>query len=117
MGILLSIIAFVLVALIAPIAMIFGSILALCKREANKYFTDIAIAIDVFGNVSCKYLFNLILITSDGYQFGLRKETISSVLGKNKKKGTLTMFGSFVSYILNKLDPNHVEKSIDDNVN
>ena len=85
-------------------------------RRLGDYFLIFAVAIDVTGNVALGPLLNLILITKGGYKFGNRKETISSVLGKNKKTMTLKPLGSWLSNVLDKIDPNHVLNAIDNNV-
>jgi hypothetical protein len=77
-------------------------------------FLSIAISIDASGNVVCKDLFNLTLKKKGGYAFGKRKETISSVLGKNQRDGTLTGLGKALAFVLDKIDPNHCLKSIDE---
>jgi hypothetical protein len=59
-----------------------------------------------------KTLFNKVLIVELGYKFGQENETISSVLGKNLQQGTLTKTGIIIVYILDKIDKNHVIKSI-----
>ena len=70
--------------------------------KVNQQFMDIAVANDATANVVCDDLFNLIMIKVDGYQFGNRKETISSVFGKNLEKGTLTWFGKVIVFLLTK---------------
>ena len=66
------------------------------------------------GNVTCKELFNDTLILNNSENiFGDPDETISSVLGKNKRDGTLTKTGKILAAILDKLDKNHTIKSID----
>ena len=59
-------------------------------KRLNEHFLYIATAIDANGNIICEDLFDLVLIKSNGYQFGNRKETVSSVLGKNQRDKTLT---------------------------
>ena len=54
------------------------------------------------------------LKSKKGYEFGKRKETISSVLGKNQRDKTLTFTGKAIAFILDKIDKNHCQKSIDD---
>lgn len=73
----------------------------------------IAVSIDQLGNVLMQHLLNLLWIRKDGYPFGNRDETISSVLGRNKKFGTLTVFGKGIDRILDTIDPNHTLDSID----
>lgn len=114
MGFILVLIALIILCIIGIPIILFGTIISLIKHEGNLYYKNIAISIDQFGNVLCQYLFNLILITKNGYKFGNIDETISSVLGKNYKLHTLTILGYFLSVkILNSLDKNHIEKSID----
>ena len=48
----------------------------------------------------------------NGYKFGNSKETISSALSKNKRDGTLSRTGKLLAWILDKIDKNHVLKSI-----
>lgn len=83
-------------------------------KEKSGYFKSSAINLDKFGNREFRTLFNKTLVT--GYKFGNIDETISSVLGKNKLDGTLTNFGKILVWILDKIDNNHVIKSIDEKV-
>lgn len=78
------------------------------------YSLEVAVGIDQLGNVVCADLFNLILINKDGYKFGNPDETISSVLGKNYVKKTLSLLGRILDTILNFLDKNHSVKSIEE---
>lgn len=78
--------------------------------KVNKQFMDIAVSNDATGNVVCDDLFNLIMIKAGSYQFGNRKETISSVFGKNLQNGTLTWFGNIIVLLLTK---KHCIDSID----
>ena len=77
----------------------------------NGFFRETATDIDRFGNRNFRTLLNLTL-QSNGYEFGNINETISSALGKNKLKGTLTKVGELLCYILDSLDENHCIKSI-----
>jgi len=78
--------------------------------KVDQQFMDIAVANDATSNVVCDDLFNLIMIKSNGYQFGNRKETISSAFGKNLENGTLTWFGKVIVFLLTK---KHCIDSID----
>ena len=111
MGVILNILASILKWVIQPFSYIYGAIISLSKGEFNKWNKDLAISKDRFGNILIKYIANQILITKEGYKFGNYNDTISKVLGKNKKQNTLTKLGVFLCYILNKLDKNHVEKA------
>ena len=83
-------------------------VIAIIKGNLTDYWYTMAKSIDQHGNVAGGPLFNLIL----GKGFGNEDETISSVLGRNKKDGTLMPMGKAVAWGLNRLDKNHVEKSI-----
>lgn len=93
---------------------IIGTIISLKRGEYGKYYLDMAISNDQNGNVVGQYVFNLVLITKDSNAlFGNPDETISSVLGKNKKANTLTWLGCKIADILDRIEKNHVEKAID----
>jgi 8-oxo-dGTP diphosphatase len=120
MGTALAIVSLLLSFLLFPLGLILTFFINLYKRRwqfsfkrLDQQFLSIATSIDASGNVVCKDLFNLILIQKGSYEFGNRKETISSVLGKNQRDGTLTGIGKGVTFILDKIDPNHCVKSID----
>ena len=74
-----------------------------------------ALSVDQLGNVVMSTLFNDLLITKYGHKFGDEDQTVSMVLGVNKAMGTLTKLGKFIADVLNKIDPNHVEKAIEGN--
>jgi hypothetical protein len=112
MGILLY---FIAIILYVPLTLI-NTVIVLFKygwkfKTINDYFYETAIDIDRFGNRNFRTLWNLIL-QKNGYKFGDERETISSALGKNKLKGTLTKTGVIVCKILDYLDENHCIKSI-----
>lgn len=85
-------------------------------RKALGYLDNsagaLALAIDHFGNTVCRDLFNGLFLKSGGYGFGNIRETISSALGKNARRGTLTHAGKLLVWILDVIDPDHVEKAI-----
>jgi hypothetical protein len=58
----------------------------------------------------------LINIKSE-HLFGNPDETISSVLGKNELKHTLTKLGKLIVWILNKIDFNHTKNAIEEDEN
>ena len=80
-------------------------------RDLN-YFRYSAINIDKFGNSEFRTLFNLTLITKDGYRFGNSNETISSTLGKNERDNTLSQIGKTLVWLLDKIDKDHCKKAI-----
>ena len=80
--------------------------------RVGDYFFIAAKSIDQLGNAMCRDMFNSLLIKDDTEPFGDEDETISSVLGKNYVKNNLTTVGKALAWILNKLDPNHVQDAI-----
>jgi hypothetical protein len=79
---------------------------------SNDYFKQTAIDIDRFGNRNFRAFLNVLMREEIGYQFGNVNETISSVLGKNQRDKTLTRFGRLICAILDSLDKNHCQNSI-----
>jgi uncharacterized membrane protein len=117
MGFILFIIA---VILFLPLT-ILNVILVLIKygfrfKILDGYFYQTAYDIDRFANRNLRTLWNYTLIRYDTgiepYFFGDERETISSCLGKNKLKGTLSFTGKILCKILDFLDPDHCVKSI-----
>lgn len=113
MGLLLTTVAVILLYILTIPAVLVGVVMSLFSHTGNKYFRDIALSLDQLGNVLCQHLFNLTLIKRGGYRFGNVDETISSVVGKNYIAGTLTKTGMVLASVLNRVDKNHVVKSID----
>lgn len=120
MGIVLALLSIILSLLFYPTAIIITIFVNLYKRKwklalkkVDAQFLSIATSIDASANVVCKDMFNVILKQHNGYGFGKRKETISSVLGKNQRDRTLKLSGKLLVFILDKIDPKHCLKSID----
>lgn len=108
----LLLVALVLLTLLSPI----GLVLAIrYNTKKDKYARDIAESIDQLGNVIMQWAFNKWLISDGGYKFGNIDETVSSCLGKNQVKNTLTKTGKWLTGILSKLDPNHSIDAIEIN--
>ena len=82
-------------------------------KQLGSYWFVMAVSVDQLGNVVMSTLFNDLLIRKYGHKFGDEDQTVSMVLGVNKKMGTLTKLGKLIADILNKIDPNHVEKAIE----
>ena len=120
-GFLVFIVALILSGILLPIGFIWGVGEAFWKRgfksgfnRISDYFFDMALSIDQLGNVTCKELFNdTLILNRSKNRFGNPDETISSVLGKNKRDNTLTRTGKILDYVLDKLDKNHSINSID----
>jgi len=81
-------------------------------KNLNKWFKDLAVSVDQFGNGSCYRTLNATLIKKNGSKFGNIDETVSFVLGVNQLNGTLTKFGKFIVAILNILEKNHCSKAV-----
>lgn len=114
--VLLFLIALILFCIFAPIGFI---VTLIPKRNwwwhIKKYSFKLAHTIDQSGNVVCEDMFNYTLIKKNAVnKFGNPDETISSVIGKNKVKNNLTKTGNILDNILDKIDPNHSIKSIDE---
>jgi 8-oxo-dGTP diphosphatase len=111
----LFIIAIVIVVIFFPIGFLF-QLLWPSKRKYWKiktYLLQIAIGLDQLGNIVCANLLNHTLINKPAYLFGDEDETISSVIGKNKKIDNLSLVGRGLDYLLDKLDRNHSINSIE----
>ena len=116
-SLLLFCIAFVLLVTTAPIGFVYTLVrhLILFKiRWLTIYFTEVAIALDAAGNVMMQHLLNDILLVKKEptYYFGNKKETISSVLGKNELTNTLSALGKVLNGLLNMIDNGHSLNSI-----
>ena len=116
MKFLLFIIAIILKLIFGIIGYVFGTVVSLYKKKWNDWHSDLSESLDQYGNTLCKYLFNALLIKKDGYSFGNIDETISSCIGKNYEKNTLTTLGKFLDCVLDGLDKNHSVKSIDSTI-
>ena len=113
-GILLLLIAIVLFTITAPLGFIFGVLYnARSFTRIDEYCLKIAIAVDQLGNVLMQHLLNTILIRKGGYKFGNRDETISSVLGKNRRLKTLSFPGRLIDYLLDLIESKHSLNAID----
>lgn len=110
MGILLTIIAIIISSILVPIGIIYGIIKHLLG--INKKALNVALWIDIGGNVFCAEFFNDIFIKANVHTFGSPYQTISEVLGINNQLLNLTKVGQFLVDVLHYLDPYHVEKSI-----
>lgn len=124
MGAILFLTAIILSVLMYPIGLGYTLIKNLWEdpttmkalRDVDKHLKYIAVSIDATGNVVCGDLFNKILRKEGGTEFGKRKETISSVLGKNQLTNTLTKAGRILAATLDFIQKNHCFRSIDSHV-
>jgi 8-oxo-dGTP diphosphatase len=114
---LLFCIASILLITTAP----FGFLYALLRqivfqkvKTLNLFFMEVALVLDQAGNVIMQYLLNDLLLQKHPttYFFGNKKETISSVIGKNYLTLTLTPLGTALNGFLNFIDKGHSLNSI-----
>lgn len=80
------------------------------------YFRSTALSIDIFANREYRATWNKFLKKENGYPFGKKGETISSSIGKNQRDGTLTKTGEILCSILDWLDKNHCQNSINNEI-
>ena len=93
-----------------------GLTIANLKRIDNEFLAK-AILEDKYCNEQDAELLTALFLTKNSiHKFGNKKETISSVLGKNLVAGTLTKKGFEICRILNDLQKNHVLISIDNSI-
>ena len=111
-NVLLFISAFILLVIFGSISLVVAIEKIIRGKASDSYFFECALAIDVLGCTMGQHLWNAIFITDEGYQFGRRGETMSSVLGKNQVKCTLKPTGKMLVLILDKFQPNHCLISI-----
>ncbi|TDO68819.1 hypothetical protein EV143_1183 [Flavobacterium chryseum] len=81
--------------------------------DKKGYFRSSAITIDKLANREFRTLWNKLLKVESGYKFGSENETISSVLGKNQRDGTLSKAGNKLASFLDWLDKEHCKNSIE----
>lgn len=62
------------------------------------------IKFDKWCNYQLRHLLNRFLKRKEGYEFGDKRETISSALGKNMMDKTLTNFGWFICSLIEVVD-------------
>ena len=114
---LLFCIAFLLVVTTTPIGFVYAlvrQILFSKVKSLSIFFVEVAIALDAAGNVMMQHLLNdtLLVKNKDTYFFGNKKETISSVIGKNSLTNTLSFMGNQLNAFLNFIDKGHSLDSI-----
>ena len=117
MSFLLFCIAFVLLIFTTPIGFFYALLRQLFfgkLKSLSVYFLEVAISIDNTGNVMMQHLLNdfLLIKQKETYYFGNKKETISSVIGKNSLTNTLSPLGKALNAFLNWIDKDHSFNSI-----
>ena len=110
-------IAFVLLVTTTPIGFVYALLRQLFVGKIKTlqiYFIEVALALDNAGNVIMQHILNdtLLIKNTNTYQFGNKKETISSVIGKNHLTNTLSPLGKALNSFLNFIDKDHSLNSI-----
>ncbi len=118
---LLFLIAIFLLSVTAPIGFIFALLQKLFTRKIQSlrdYLLEVALVLDQAGNVIMQHFLNAVLLKKlpNAYLFGNKKETISSVIGKNSLTNSLTSAGQLLNGFLNAIDKNHTLNSIEENI-
>jgi len=114
---LLFCIALVLLVTTAPIGFFYALIRQIIFEKVKTlslFFTEVALVLDEAGNVVMQHLLNdtLLIKNKNTYYFGNKKETISSVIGKNSLTNTLSPLGKALNAFLNFIDKGHSLNSI-----
>ena len=114
-------IAFVLVVTTTSIGFVYALLHQLFLGKVKTlqiYFIEVALALDNAGNVIMQHLLNDTLLVKNPhtYLFGNKKETISSVIGKNHLTNTLSPLGKALNTFLSFIDKDHSLNSIIYNV-
>jgi 8-oxo-dGTP diphosphatase len=114
---LLFCIALVLFVTTAPFGFVYALLRQLFFSKVHLlalYFIEIALVLDEAGNVVMQHVLNDFLLRkkTNTYWFGNKKETISSVIGKNCLTNTLSPLGKALNRFLNFIDKEHALNSI-----
>lgn len=114
-GFLLFLLSIILLCTTGLIGLVYGLIFTGSQgfKRLGDYFLKIALSVDTLGNVMMQHMLNHLFITKEGYKFGNRKETISSAIGRNVQRGTLSPAGKLLNKILDYVDDGHSLNSID----
>jgi len=94
---------------------LFWSIFKYRKISFFKYWADLVytinVGIDKIGNVLLGAFLNRFAVNQPEYPFGNINDTISKALAMNLDN--LSPLGKFIVDVLEKIDPGHMEKSLD----
>ena len=108
-------VAIILFAIFAPLGIAYALFVCLYTLDFSyipKVIKRISVSIDQLGNVVAGQLLNKIFL-KQGEKFGFEDDTVSEVLAKNQHN--VTRLGRIISIILEKLDRNHLQKSLEEN--
>jgi 8-oxo-dGTP diphosphatase len=110
-------IATLLLLTTAPLGFLYALLREIIFGKAkflSLFFVEVALVLDEAGNVIMQHLLNdsLLIKNANTYYFGNKKETISSVIGKNSLTDTLSFLGKALNNLLNFIDKDHSLNSI-----
>ena len=111
-GFVLFIVALVLLIVLSATTFVISFTYYLLRCKLSKWFRDMALVLDVLGNVMCAQVFNIALKKKGGFEFGNPTHTISYVLGKNEELNKLTYIGKLLVKVLNSIEKNHCKKAV-----
>ena len=116
---LLLIVAIVLISTIGVIGFfveLFFTAILLWHKQASKHIRTVAVSLDQTGNAMAWLLLTLLFVGRNAreyVEFWNEDETVSSVIGKNKRMGSLSAIWKCLDLVLEYLDPWHSENSIE----
>ena len=105
-------VALVLMVILWPLQFITVLIRIVTGKAMNGYLYRVAESLDQHGNAAYAHTLNFLFAKKEGWQHGDEDETISFVIGINKRNGHLTVFGRFIELVLDLIDAGHCEKAI-----
>jgi len=112
MGLLLYIISKILQLILTPVFYIYAIISLHNFKSIAKYFGSIAFSLDQLGNTMGAPIMNDVLLKSNPAKlYGNPDETISHVTGVNYLAGKCTWAGRKLAWLLDCIEPNHVENA------
>jgi hypothetical protein len=84
------------------------------SKKIGRYFYQMALSIDQFANVSLQTPLNFLLVNrqSEYVSHGSEDDTISYVIARNQQLNSLTWFGKFWAWFLDKVDKDHLKKTL-----
>lgn len=85
------------------------------SKKVGQYFYQMALSIDQFANVSLQTPLNFLMIKRGVYDFHLfgdEDDTISYCIAMNQNKKSLSRFGKFWAWFLDKVDKDHLLKTM-----
>jgi hypothetical protein len=120
-NLILLIVASVLFIITVPIAFTWTIVRVIWRTVAHKedgklhlsnYLYNLALSIDQTGNaLGADFWNDVFTISAKSKRYGNPDETISHVLGVNYKDGNSSKIGKWIGWVLNKLDPNHIQNA------